>query len=59
MRITRLKNLKKDDQSVHDSLEDFNFDLKRNLRKSQTNLYDDDSIDNYLRVRRLTHSQES
>jgi hypothetical protein len=59
MRITRSKNSEKDDQSVHDFLEDFNLDLKRNLRKSQTDLYDDDSIDDYLRVRRLTHSQES
>jgi hypothetical protein len=59
MKITRSKNSEKDDQLVHDSLEDFNLDLKRNLRKSQTDLYDDDSIDDYLRVRRLTHSQES
>jgi hypothetical protein len=59
MRITHSKNLEKNDQSVHDFLEDFNLDLRRNLRNNQTNLYDDDSIDDYLRVRHLTHSQES
>jgi hypothetical protein len=59
MRITYSKNSEKDDQLVHDSLEDFNLDLKRNLRKSQTNLYNNDLIDDYLRFRRLTHSQEN
>jgi hypothetical protein len=59
MRITRSKNSEKNDRSVHDSLEDFNLDMRRNLRQSQTDLHDDDSIDDHLRVRRLTHSQKS
>jgi hypothetical protein len=59
MKITRSKNLEKNDWWVHDSLEDFNLDMKRNLCQSQINLHDDDSIDDYLRVRRLTHFQES
>jgi hypothetical protein len=55
MRITRSKNLEKNDRLVHDSLEDFNLDMRRNFRQSQTDLHDDDSIDDHLRIRRLTH----